>query len=189
MRPGPKTRLEDVKTAIIQLLRDNPEGLNFNAIFRRLKKQKMLGSFSVLTRAMKDLREAGVVKYKDVEVPRYKIPKRIYTLSDPMEHMLKQQYVREKEKVPLKDIVSKETLLRHLFLTRMNNLVAVYRDLLHEENPSDENARWKLILNLELEYMRAFMDAVAKGVSEGKIPSEEAGKVAYEVHKRITRVL
>lgn len=178
MRPGPKTTQNEVKTAVVRLLERHSEGLNFNAIFRRLKKQKVLGSFSVLTRAMKDLYRAGVVKYEDVKAARYKIPKRVYMLSEPMERMLKQRYIREKEKVPLKDIVLEETLLDHIFLTHINNLIASYRILLHEENPSDENAKWKFILNLELEYMRAFMGSVAKAVSEGKIPIEEAGKVA-----------
>jgi len=185
VRPGPKTTQDEVKTAVVKLLEKNPEGLNFNKIFEKLKKQKVLGSFSVLSRAMKDLCKAGVVKYEDVKVARYKIPKRVYTLSDPMERMLKQQYIREKEKVPLKDIVLEETLLQHVFLTHINNLIASYRSLLYEEKPSDENAKWKFILNLELGYIRAFMNSVAKAVSEGKIPIEEAGKVAHEVHKGV----
>ena len=150
VRPGPKTTQNEVKTAVVKLLEKHSEGLNFNEVFRRLKEQKVLGSFSVLARAMKDLRKAGVVKYKDVQVSRYKIPKRIYMLSEPMERMLKQLYIKEKEKVALKEIVLKETLLHHLFLTHINNLIAAYRYLLHEENPSDENARWKIILNLNL---------------------------------------
>jgi len=183
VRPGPKTRIEDVKTAVVKLLKENPDGLNFNKIFEDLKGQKVLGSYSILSRALKDLCKAYVVEYKEVKVPRYRIPKRVYTLSDPMEKMLKQLYVKEKGKIALKEIMLVETLLRRLFLTHVNNLIAAYRGLLYEENPSDENARWKFILNLELKYIRAFMDSVAKAVSEGKIPIEEAGKVAYEVHR------
>jgi len=187
VRPGPKTTQDEVKTAVVRLLEKNSEGLNFNEIFRRLKEQKVLGSFSVLARAMKDLSEAGIVKYRDVQVSRYKISKRIYKLTELMERELRQLYMeaKEKERVPLKKIVLEETLLCHLFTTHANNLIAAYRSLLHEENPNDENARWKIILNMELEYMRAFMSTVAKAVSEGKIPIEEAEKVAYETNKKI----
>lgn len=187
VRPGPKTTQEEVKTAVVRLLQEHPEGLNFNQIFKQLKGKEVLGSFSVLSRAMKDLCRAGIIEYRDTQVSRYKIPKRVYKLTAPMERELRQLYeeAKEKQKVPLKKIVLEETLLSHLFLTHINNLIAAYRILLHEENPSNENARWKLILNLELEYMRAFTNTVAKAVSEGKIPVEKAGKVAYESYKRI----
>lgn len=190
VRPGPKTRIEDVKTAVVKLLRENPDGLNFNKIFDDLKDQKVLGSYSILSRALKDLCEAHVAKYKDVKVPRYRIPKRIYTLSGPMDRALRrltQSYTKAKmkEAVSLKDIALNETLLRHIFWVQTNNLMGAYRDLLHDENPSDKNARWRFILNLELRYIRAFMDSVAKAVSEGEIPIEEAGKVAHEVQKEM----
>jgi len=185
VRPGPKTSQDEVKTAIVGLLRENPEGLSFNQIFKRLKNKGVLGSFSVLSRAMKDLRKAGIVKYEEIRALKYKIPKHVYKLTEPMEREIRKSYIEAKikETIPLKKIVLEEELLTHLFLTHINNLVSVYRSLLYEENPADENARWKFILNLEIGYMRTFMNAVAKAVSEGKIPIEEAGKVAYEVHK------
>jgi DNA-binding transcriptional ArsR family regulator len=187
VRPGHKTTQEEVRTAVVKLLQEHPEGLGFNQIFKELKGKEVLGSFSVLSHAMKDLRKAGVVKYKDVQLSRYKIPPRVYKLTEPMERELRQLHIgaREKEKVPLKKILLEETLLRHLFLTHTNNLIAAYRSLLCEDNPSDENARWKLILNLELEYIQTFMNIVAKTISEGKIPIRKAEKVAYEVHKRM----
>jgi hypothetical protein len=187
VRPGPKTTQEEVKTAVVRLLKEHSEGLSFNQIFKQLKGKEVLGSFSVLTRAMKDLCKAGVAEYEVTQVSRYKIPKHVYKLTEPMERELRQLYMeaKEKEKVPLKKIVLEETLLSHLFLTHINNLIAAYRILLHDENPSDENARWKLILNMELEYMRAFMDAVAKATSEGKIPIKKAEKAAYQVHKKM----
>ena len=38
---------------------------------------------------------------------------------------------------------------------------------------------------MELHYIQAFMDAVAKVISEGDIPVEEAGKVAHRVNKNL----
>lgn len=187
VRPGPRTTQDEVKTAVVKLLEQHPEGLNFNEVFRRLKEQKVLGSFSVLSRAIKDLSTAGIVEYKDVQVSGLRIPKRVYMLSDPMVSVLKQRYIeaKKKEKVPLKEILLKEQLLYHLYWTHIVNLISAYRCLLLEENASDENARWKFLLNMEFDYVRAFMNAVAKAVSEGKMPIEEVEKVAHEVQKRL----
>lgn len=187
VRPGPKTTQGEVKTAVVRLLQEHSEGLSFNRTFKELKGKKVLGSFSVLSRAMKDLCNASITKYEDTQVRGHKIPQRVYKLTAPMERELRQQYVeaKKREAVPLKQIVLEETLLHHVFLTLINNLMSAYRSLLHEENPLDENARWKLILNLELEYVRAFMCAVAKSVSEGEIPIEDAEKVASELHRKV----
>jgi hypothetical protein len=187
VRPGPKTTQEEVKTAVVRLLQEHREGLNFNQIFKQLKGKEVLGSFSVLSRATKDLCKAGVVKYEDSQVPRYRIPRRVYRLTEPMERELRQlnMKARGERKVPLKEIVLKEALLNHLFLAHTNNLMAAYRILLNEENPLNENARWKLILNYELSYVRTFMDAVAKATSEGKIPIKKAEKAVYQVHKKM----
>jgi hypothetical protein len=151
VRPGPKTTQEEVKTAVVRLLQEHPKGLDFNQIFKELKREEVLGSFSVLSRAVKDLRKASIAKYEDTQVRGHKILHRVYKLTDPMERELRQQYVEAKKRaVPLKQITLEETLLHHLFLTHINNLISAYRYLLHEENPSDENAGWKLIFNLEL---------------------------------------
>jgi hypothetical protein len=187
VRPGPKTTQEEVKTAVVRLLQENPEGLSFNHIFKQLKSKEVLGSFSVLSRAMKDLNRASIAEYRDTQVSGHKIPRRVYKLTDPLWRELKQQYieVKKRETIPLKQIVLEEKLLHHVFLTLINNLMGAYRSLLNEENPLDENATWKFILNLELEYVRAFMNSVAKSVSEGKIPIEEAEKVASKVHGKV----
>lgn len=183
VRPGPKTTQDEVKAAVVSLLKQHPEGLNFNKIFKVLKGQKVLGSFSVLARAMKDLSKAGIVAFEDAQASGSKIPKRVYRLSTPMEQDFRR--IKQKESVPLKDVMLQETLLNHLFLTLNNNLLSAYRLLLHEKNPSADNARWKFILNYEIKYIQAFMDAVAQAVTEGRIPIEKADKVAYEVNKRI----
>jgi DNA-binding HxlR family transcriptional regulator len=187
VRPGPRTTQEEVKTAVVRLLQQYSEGLNFNQIFKELKQWKVLGSFSVLSRALKDLTNAGITKYEDAQVSAYKIPKRVYKLTAPMEHELRQLILeaKRKEAIPLEKIVSKEELLDHLFRAHTNALISIYRVIFADQHPLDENTMWRLMLKLELKYIETFMETVATAVSQNKIPIEEAQEVAWKVHQRI----
>jgi DNA-binding HxlR family transcriptional regulator len=189
-RPGARSTQEDVKTSVVNLLGENPEGLSFNQIFKQLKSKGVLGSFSVLSRALKDLCEALIVTYED-KPTKAKLPRRVYTLTEPKVLEFIQSYLqsyvkaKEKEKIPLSKLVSEETLLKQLFFLHINNLMSAYRDLLQTENPLEDEARWKLLFNIEFSYVQAFMENVAKAISEGRIPVDIAKKVASEVQVKI----
>jgi len=191
IRPGPKTRLEEVKRAIVDLLRENSDGLSFNELFRKLKEQRVLGSYSVLSSALKELCGAGVTEYKDTKTSGYRIPKRVYRLSDSMEQELRNQHLdaKRKQAISLDKIILDKQLLNSVFFTHLNNLISAYRILLNDNDSSDPNARWRLILDLESNYMRVFMNEVANTVSKGKTPIDKANKVAHEVQTSICTAL
>lgn len=188
VRPGPKTTQEEVKTAVVRLLQERSEGLSFNQIFKELKSEKVLGSFSVLSRAMKDLFKAGVVKYEDAQASVYRIPRRVYRLTEPMERELRQLIIeaKKKEAIPLEKIMLEEELLDHLFRIHTCSLISTYRAILADEHPLDENAMWRLMLNLELKYIQIFMNTVAGAMAESEISVEKADEVARKVLAGIT---
>jgi len=195
VRPGPKTRMEDVKTAIIKLLRDNPEGLNFNKIFRVLKKEKVLGSFSVLDRAMKDLRKSKVViLYREVKKPRFKIPMKIYGLT-PETQSIFEKYQAESsleavtpEEAPRLEKLSmdlfkelkiekpSEAALLTVLLRYARQLAVVYEQILEENG--DPKGFWRLLLNDLLRSQRNYMETRAAWVRSGKILKMERQELA-----------
>jgi len=181
VRPGPKTRIEDVETAIIELLRGHPEGLNFNEIFRRLKERKLLGSFSVLSRAMQDLSESKIVIYRDLAQPRYKIPMRIYTLTP------KTQSILENFVLPYssRDIEVTEPVLTDLLadiktpseaaflatsLHHALQLVLVYEQMIEENG--DPKGLWRLLLKKIFDDERSSMEKMAQQARDHKIPMD-----------------
>lgn len=76
-------------------------------------------------------------------------------------------------------------MLHHLFWTHLVNLTNAYTEILNDKNPCEENAWWKIILNLEFDSIRIFLNAVAEAVSKNEIPVNEAQQIAFNVQKRI----
>jgi hypothetical protein len=205
VRPGPKTRLEDVKTAIMQLLREDPDGINFNEIFRRLKDQKALGSFSVLDRAMKDLRKSKVVFYREVKKPRYKIPMRIYALAPKTQSILeKYQAESSVEAVTPEKATRLEELSMDLFeelkienpseaafltllLRYARQLTFVYEQILEENG--DPKGFWRLLLNDLLRSQRNYMKTRAEWARSRKILKTERQKLANHTKEVIWRLI
>jgi len=195
VRPGPKTgQLEDVKTAIVQLLKDNPEGLNFNEIFRRLRKEdpKLLGSFSVLSKAIKDLFEYKIVSYKELEKPKYKIRKRIYTLTPKTQIALKDlqfkppkpnQHMETTEQVSMdlfKGIKKpSEAALLGALLMHVRELVYVYRQIVEENG--DPQGLWRLLLNDVLRGKRKYMETRAEWARSGKGPLKKKQELDHTI--------
>lgn len=205
VRPGPKTRMEDVKVAVVELLRDNSDGLNFNEIFRRLKDQKVLGSFSVLDRAMKDLKKSKVVVLRrEVKKPRYKIPMKIYGLA-PKTQGIFEKYraepsfdaeVLEKaqrfEKLSM-DLLKEmkvekpsEVAFLTLLLRYARQLAFVYEQILEENG--DPKGIWRLLLNDLLRSQRNYMETRAEWLRSGKIKRERK-EVAGRVKETIWYIL
>lgn len=208
LRPGPKTRLEDVKTSIVLLLRDNPEGLNFNEIFRRLKERKVLGSFSILDKAMKDLTRSKVTFYREVNDPRYKLPMRIYALTQHAEQIVKNyetdytpnfwdsktlkeaEYLEKFAADLLKELslekCSDAVLLRSLLIFA-SNLTYVY-DLIVSEN-GNPDGEWKILFNSVLSDEREFMENIAKKANSHKVWKEGSLELANRMRKALSRLI
>jgi len=205
VRPGPKTRLEDVKTAVVELLRDNSDGLNFNEIFRRLKDQKILGSFSVLDRAVKDLRRSKIIFYREVKKPRYKIPMRIYALAPKAQSVLeKYQAEPSLETIPPEEGRGLEELSMELFkelkienpseaafftvlLRYARKLAFVYEQILEENG--DPNGFWRLLLNELLRSQRNYMETRADWSRSRKILKTERRKLISCTKEAIWRLI
>ena len=205
VRPGPKTRLEDVKTAVVELLRDNSDGLNFNEVFRRLKDQKILGSFSVLDRAMKDLRKSKVIFYREVKKPRYKIPMRIYALAPKTQSVL-EKYQAEPflDAIPPEEARGLEELSMELFkelkienpseaafltmlLRYARKLAFVYEQILEENG--DPKGFWRLLLNDLLKSQRNYMKTRAEWTRSHKILKAERQELASRAKDVIWRLI
>ena len=203
VRPGPQTKLKDVKTAILELLEDNPEGMNFNAIFRKLKDKKVLGSFSVLNRAMKDLRESNVVSYREVEKQRYKIPMKIYTLTPKTLSTLKMLLFSGDQFRDIGSLMEEEKrlekisseLLKELNLEKGADAALLFHLLLITQNlayvhklivEKDEN--WRLIFNYVLNYQRNFMELVAENVASEKVQKDEDQEMTNNIIKALSRL-
>lgn len=209
VRPGPKTRLEDVKTAIVQLLENNPEGLNFNKIFKKLKEQEVLGSFSVLDRAMKNLKKSEVIILRrEVKKPRYKIPMKIYALAQKTKSVFKKyeaepsldaktlEEAQRLEKLSmdlfkeLKIEKPSEAAFLTVFLRYARQLAFVYEQIAEENG--DEKGLWRLLLNDLLRSLRNYMETRAEWTRSGKILKRERKEVvsrAKEVIWRLTVML
>lgn len=200
-RPGPKSSQKEVKTEIFSILAENLEGVSFNQLFRLLKSKGVLGSFSVLSSALKDLKENNIISYED-ESSTTKIPRRVYTLSDSKRQLIitlndskhrlwNKLYSKirgEGTSIPLENMVSNEIALRHLFLNHALNLVFAYNALLEEHNPSDKSAVWRLLVNTEFKIMQNAMENVATAVSEGKTSISDARSTAEGVQAQILKL-
>jgi DNA-binding PadR family transcriptional regulator len=188
VRPGPKTTQEGVKTAVVWLLQEHPEGLNFNKIFKILNEEKVLGSFSVLSKAMKDLLKSEIVSYRDLEKAGYKIPKRIYTLTQKTRAALQNlEFQRPKlypdiktaekrqqlKKIAMKlfaDIRPSEAALLSSFLHNALQLTLVYEQMIHENG--DPEGLWRLLLNKVFDGERNSMEKTAQQARDRKIPMD-----------------
>jgi DNA-binding HxlR family transcriptional regulator len=182
-RCGAKSTQKEVKTSIVSILAENSEGLSFNQIFKQLKSEGILGSYSVLSRALKDLHERLIIDYED-KPTKAKIPRRVYTLTEPKFRELIQTYAKVKERMhtPVEKLVLDKSLLEQLFFEHVINVIRDYKTLLRELNPSEQDAIWKLLLNIDLNHMQVFMESVAKAISEEKISIKDANEVANLVH-------
>lgn len=181
VRPGPKTTQDEVKTAVVRLLKEHSEGLNFNEIFRRLKEQGVLGSFSVLSKAIKDLSESKIVSYKDLEKPSYKIPKRIYMLTQKTQDVFQQlefkrpqpdQHIITTEKASMDLFKGIKKPSEAVFLSRLLyhaiSLTTVYKQIVKENG--DPNGLWRLLLNDVLRGERKYWETRAEWARSRKIP-------------------
>jgi len=189
VRPGPKTRIEDVETATVKLLKNHPEGLNFNEIFRRLKEEKIVGSFSVLSRAMKDLSRSKIVSYKDAEKARYKIPMRLYVLTQKTQSAL-ENYVLERPQ-PSSDVETidlsmdlftnikkpSEAALLTVLLRYARSLAFVYEQIVEENG--DPKGFWRLVLNDLLRGERLYMETRAGWARTRKIQMEKKQELSH----------
>jgi len=205
VRPGPKTTQEEVKTGVVWLLQEHPEGLNFNEIFRRLNEEKVLGSFSVLSKAMKDLSKSEIVSYRDLEKAGYKIPKRIYTLSQKAQAVL-QNFERKRPKTypdaetadQIRQLKKLKKLLRNLFaikkpseaatlatfLNHALQLAIVYEQMIDENG--DKDGLWRLLLNKIFDGERNSMEKTAQQARHHKIPID-FGQEVSQSHRLLFR--
>lgn len=81
VRPGRKTNQRNLEKEVLQLLQKEKSGLHFLAIFRRLHANGTVGSYSSLSRVLKQL-----VARKLLDVSRRAgrgIPKKLYRITDP----------------------------------------------------------------------------------------------------------
>jgi len=207
--------MEDVKTAIVRLLMSYPEGLNFNKIFEKLKDRKVLGSFSVLSRAMKELGKSKIVSCREVKKPRYKIPMRIYTLAQQartifekydakdLKHYLDEtiSQLKEVEEEPeleeffinlLEELNinrASDAAFLTLLLRSASRLAFVYDQIIEEKG--DPKGSWRLILNDLLRSERRYMEGVAQRMISGNIRSyeEQRGRRVIETLSRLHEML
>lgn len=184
-RCGAKSTQKEVKTNIVEILAENSEGLSFNQIFKQLKGKGVLGSYSVLSRALKDLNERHIISYLDIPT-NAKIPRRVYTLEETKFRQYVQLLAEAKGKIeePEKLVLDKSALER-LFLNHTINLMIAYKTLLEEFEPNNQEAIWKLEVNIEFNYMQAAMESVAKAIFEDKIQIDDANNVAVQVLKEL----
>jgi len=188
VRRGPKTTQEGVKAAVVWLLKEHPEGLNFNEIFRRLNEEKVLGSFSVLSKAMKDLSKSEFVSYRDLEKGGYKIPKRMYNLTQKAQAVLqnfelkrlkvypdikKAEQRRQLKKLAIKlfaNIQPSEAALLSSFLHNALQLALVHEQMIEEKG--DPEGLWRLLLNKIFDDERNSMEKMAQQARDRKIPMD-----------------
>jgi len=208
VRPGPKAAKEDVQNAIIDLLRTHPEGLNFNEIFRRLKEERILGSFSILSRALKDLSKSRIVSYRDLEKPSYKIPKRIYALTPKTQSGFRNieleqprdyreieatEQMRDLEEVSVDFLGNikkpSEAAFLSVLLHHARALAYVYEQIIDEDgNPK---GLWRLLLSNILRSQRRYMETRAEWARSRKIPMEKKQELDHirEILSRWIKVL
>jgi len=179
VRPGPKTYVADVKTAILDLLKGSSDGLNFNEIFRRLKEQEVLGSFSVLSHALEDLYESRILTYKEVKKSKYKIPMKIYSLTEKTRDVFSAlddrnpksaEYAKTTDEVSadlLADIKKpSEAALLSVLLRYARGLTVVYKQIIEERG--EPNGLWNLLLHDVTRSEREYMEARASWARSGK---------------------
>jgi hypothetical protein len=153
--------------------------LNFNEIFRRLKEQKVLGSFSVLSHALGDLYENKILTYKEVEKPKYKIPMKIYSLAEKTRDVfgaLDDRGPKSAEYAETTDEVSadflaavrkpSEAALLSVLLRYARSLTVVYKQIIEEKG--EPNGLWNLLLYDVTRSEREYMETRASWARSGK---------------------